>query len=137
MAKNEMMQVYSYGTLYLVNFLGIYFANLWFPAQVVLGTVTISLLWALILSAGTTALLGTLAMPFFQVWEQKRQKELSPLEWMVGYLVVNCVSIWLITRKSELFGMGVSSWIVVIALGIVLNILQAIAMTKLQKNAGA
>lgn len=129
-----MIQVYSYFILFVVNALVIYFANLWFPMNVVLGTMSISQPWAIILTAGALALIGTLLIPFFNEWEMRRRKILSAGEWMLGYLFINFVGLWLLTRASEIFGMGVTSWVVLLILAIIMDILQGIGMMSLESK---
>lgn len=131
--NHGMVLVFSYGTLFAVNALVIYFANMWFPMNVVLGTISISLLWAVVLSAGALALINTLSIPFFHQWEMQRNRVLNSTEWMIGYFFVNCIGIWLITRVAEIFGMGVSSWVVIIFLALTLDILQGTAMMGLEQ----
>ncbi|MBI5151300.1 MAG: hypothetical protein HZA34_01870 [Candidatus Pacebacteria bacterium] len=128
-----MMTPISYGLLFAANGLVISLANTWFPQYVVLGTVNISALWAVLLSAGVLALIGTLTMPFFQEYESRRGRMLSDKEWMVGYLVVNFVGVWLVARVSEIFGLGVTSWMVVLGLAAVLDLVQGFVMMGLEK----
>lgn len=132
--NSGMFQVYSFAILFVVNALVIYFANLWFPLHVVLGTATISLLWALVLSAGSLALIGILSMPFFHEWEIRRGRILTSMEWMLGYFVLNFVGIWLITRASEIFGLGVTSWVVVLILAFILDVVQGFGMMSLEST---
>jgi hypothetical protein len=107
--------------------------NMYFPTHIVVGTHSLTYFWALALSGGVLALLSLLVMPFFTAWEMKKRKELSPLEWMVGYFVVDLAGVWAFTRFSEVFGLGVSSWVVVLALAIVLDIVQGVVMMQLEK----
>jgi hypothetical protein len=127
-----MILVLSFAVLYIVNMIVIYFANMWFGLNVVLGTMSLSTLWALLLSAGTVAVINTFSIPFFHEWEMRRGKILSSWEWMAGYFVINVAAIWLVTRAAEIFGMGVSSWIVILVLAAVLDFVQGIGMMSLQ-----
>lgn len=128
-----MMTTISYGVLFAANGLVISLANTWFPQFVVLGTVNVSVLWAVLLSAGALALVDTLTMPLFQEYEARRGTMLTSLEWMVGYLVVDFIGIWLITRASEIFGLGVTSWMVVLGLAVVLDVVQGLGMMGMGK----
>ena len=127
------MMVKTFVAMILVNGLVIYLANMFFPEQVVLGTMSISHLWAVLLSAGTLAVINTFTMPFFTIWEQQVKRVLTPMEWMGGYLVINFVGLWLITRVAEIFGLGVASWLVILVLAVVLDFLQGLVMMNLEK----
>ncbi len=126
--NHGMTYVFVYATLFFVNALVLYFAHLWFPTQVVMGTVSLSQLWATILVSSKLALIGILTMPFFTAWEIKRKEILTPLHWLAGYLLINVTSIWLLSRFSEVYGLGITSWVVALSLGFVLNLVQGFAM---------
>lgn len=115
-----------------VSTLVIYLANMFFPEQVVLGTMSISMIWAVALSAGKLGVITTFAHPFLKEWELRQGKPLTPIHMMGYYLVVNFAALWFITRFAEIFGLGVSSWMVLLALAIVLDIVQGIAMTGVE-----
>lgn len=128
-----MVMVVSYFVLKGVSAVVIYLANMWFPSQVVLGTVSLTMWWAVLLSAGALALIDTLALPFLAEFEHRRGRLLSPGEMMVAYLLINFIGLWGITRFAEVFGMGVTSWMVVLALAAVLDFFQGIAMVALEQ----
>lgn len=111
----------------------IYLANMWFPQYVVLGTMSMTPMWAICLTASKLALLGTFALPFLTEFELHRKKELSSTEMMIAYLVINFFAVWGVTRFSEIYGMGVTSWVVVLALAAALDIVQGIAMVMFEK----
>lgn len=119
--------------LAVVNAVIIFGANLLFPSHVVLGTFTISPLWAIVLSSSALALLSVLVMPLAGVWEHFRKHVLTPKEWMGSFLVLNFVFVWLITRIPDLLGLGVSSWFVVLILAVVLDLAHGVAMMQLEK----
>ena len=126
-----MMLVITYGALFAVNALVVYAANMFFPQYVVLGTATISLALAIVLSMGTLALIDTLAIPFIHEIEKLKKRMLTPMEWMIKYLILNFLGLAVITRFSYQFGLGVSSWYMIAALAIVLDLVQGIAMMEL------
>lgn len=141
MPKNElkvskknpgMIFVITYVVLFLVNMVVIHFANTWFPQQVVLGTMSLSVMWALMLSAGKIALIDTLVLPFLTQIEIMRNKIMSPIEMMIAYAIINIVAIWGTTRFAEVFGLGVSSIVVVVVLALVLDFVQGVAMVALE-----
>lgn len=117
----------------IVNLIVISVTNMLFPNDIVLGTMSISPVWATILSSLSIALIVMLSLPFIVEVELKRKKDLSPMEMMGAYLVINFVAIWLITRVAEIFGMGVTSWLVVLGLAFVLDMVQGIAIVQVQK----
>lgn len=137
MAKFEhnpgMMLVISYLTLLVTNVVVLYLAHMWFPKYLVLGTLSLTATWALWLSMGKLALINTLAIPFFSEWEHRRGKILSSMEWMLWYFVVDFVGLWLVTRYARIFGLGVTSWVVVAVLALVLDFVQGMVMMKLEK----
>lgn len=140
MAKNSlsfeqnpnMSVVVSYFTLMITSAIVFFLANLWFPQHIVLGTMNISMVWAILLSSGVVALIDTLALPFVTQWEQQRKKDATPAEMFTIFLVINFLIVWLITRVAEIFGMGVTSWLVVLSLAVALDLLQGMVMMWLE-----
>lgn len=132
-AKQGIMIIMSYLVLFACNFLAIYFANLLFPTNVVLGTFALTPFWALMLSAGKLSIIGLLVMLLVPYREWKTKKDFSPMDWMKLYFVVNTLSVYLITRFAEIYGLGVSSWIVVLVLAALMDIVQGVSMMQLGK----
>lgn len=132
-AKQGIMIILSYLVLFACNFLAIYFANLLFPTNVVLGTFALTPFWALMLSAGKLSIIGLLVMLLVPYREWKTKKDFSPMDWMKLYFVVNTLSVYLITRFAEIYGLGVSSWIVVLVLATLMDIVQGVSMMQLGK----
>lgn len=132
-AKQGIMIILSYLVLFACNFLAIYFANLLFPTNVVLGTFALTPFWALMLSAGKLSIIGLLVMLLVPYREWKTKKDFSPMDWMKLYFVVNTLSVYLITRFAEIYGLGVSSWIVVLVLAALMDIVQGVSMMQLGK----
>ena len=127
-----MMMVISYLVMLVANVVVLWFAAQWFPQYIVLGTISLTMTWALWLSMGKLALIDTFAMPFFTEWEARRGRELTPTDWSVGYFLVNFVGLWVITRFADIFGLGVTSWVVVAGLALVLDIVQGAVMMRLE-----
>lgn len=125
--------VISFFIVMIVNAVVIYFANSLMPQQVVLGTYSISHTWAIILSSAALSLLTTFLMPFINMYETKMKRLWTPPELIAMYLVINFVAIWLVTRFSEIFGLGVSSWFVVLILAVVMDLLQGMVMMGFEK----
>ena len=128
-----MMLVITFVATLLTNVVVLYLVQSWFPQYPVLGTMSLTATWALWLSMGKLALINTLAIPFFTEWEHRRGKKLTSMDWMAGYFVVNVAGLWLITRYAEVFGLGVTSWLVIAGLALVLDFVQGLVMMKLEK----
>lgn len=135
MDRNPAMRLFgTYVIVTLVSALVIYVANMFFPSAVVLGTMSMSPLWAIALSAGKLGLVTTFASAFFAEWEYRNGKVLSPSAVMAGYFVVNFATLWVITRFAEIFGLGVSSWVVLAALALVADVVQGVSVMTLIRN---
>lgn len=133
-SKNPgMLITATFVIMYVVNAPILYLAHMLFPEQVVLGNVTLSLLWAIFLSMSALSLLVTLLVPFLHEVERRLDRDLTMQEWFGAYLAINFGGIWLISRFSEQFGLGVSSWLVVLGLAVVMNFVQGIAMMQFEK----
>ena len=134
-SKNPgMTLVITYGVLLAVNAVVLYLANMFYPKQVVLGTHSLSLVWAILLSMGTLALINTFAIPFAHMIENRRGRMLSSKEWMIKYFFLDFFGLWVISHFSQQFGLGISMWYVSAVLAIVLDVVQGIAMMALQKK---
>lgn len=118
----------------VLNSLVLYFANRLFPAQVVLGNANSNLWWALFHSMSMLSLVGLLAVPLFEWKQEMLGKPLSAKHWMIGFLVVNFVGLWVISRFSEQFGLGISAWWVVLILAVVLDFVQGMGMMLVYKK---
>lgn len=127
-----MVMLSTYISIFLTTALVVAIANRWFPENVVLGTMSITRLWAILLSAGVVALINTFTMPFVTQWEIQRGKLATAPEMFSIYLAINFIAVWLITRVAEVFGMGVTSWLVVLLLAIALDLVQGMTMMWLE-----
>jgi hypothetical protein len=128
-----MMLVLTYFALLATNIMVLYLAQMWFPQYIVLGTLSLTAMWALCMSMAKLALINTFAIPFFTEWEHRRGKLLSSMDWMAGYFLVNFLGLWLITRYPVQYGLGVTSWMVIAVLALVLDLVQGMVMMKLEK----
>lgn len=82
---------------------------------------------------GTLALIGTFSIPFIHRYEKSRGRTLTSRDWMLAYFIINFVGLWVISRYSEQFGFGISSWVVAAVLAAVLDVAQGAAMMQLEK----
>lgn len=128
-----MVFLLTYLALFAVNSIVLILANSFFPEQVVLGTHALSPMWAILHSMGTLALIGTLAIPFAREAERHLGRMLTTQEWMIKYFILNFVSIWIISRFSEQFGLGIRDWMVAAVLALALDVLQGVVMMSLEK----
>lgn len=112
-----------YLVTFTVNALVLYVANMLFPKNVVLGNMSLSMPWAIILSSGALAILGILAVPVIE-YAQEKMGPFEMMHWIGAYLVINFASIWVITRFAEQFGFGISAWWVGLILAGVTDFLQ-------------
>ncbi len=128
-----MMFVLSFFLVSAVNAVVFYLANMWFPQQIVVGTYSLSFAWAILLSSGALSLFTILILPFLKEWEITQKRDMKPAEMMGVYLVINFVGLWLLTRFSEVFGIGVRSWLVVLTLAVVLDFLQGMVMMQVEQ----
>ena len=132
-SETGIILVISYAVLFIVNCAVIFAANIIFPTQVVLGTKSLSLIWAGVLSMGVLTLINTFAVPIIRVIENSRKKMFTTKDWMVSYFLLNFVGVWLVARCATELGMGISSWVVALVLAVVLDVVQGVAMMQLEK----
>jgi hypothetical protein len=125
--------MWAYVVVTLVSAIVIYVANMIMPDQVVLGTMSLSPWWALMLSAGKLGLLVTVASVLFAEWDDRRRKMMTPMQQIGAYFVVNVAALWLISRFAEVYGLGLSSWVVVAVLAAVIDFLQGFAVMASMK----
>lgn len=118
----------------LLNSLVIIIANALFPVQVVLGNANSNLWWSVFHSMVMLSLIVTLTVPLFE-WKQKMLgRVLTTKEWMMGYLAINFVGVWVITRFSEQFGLGISGWWVGLLLAVAFDFVQGLGMMVYRKE---
>lgn len=130
----SMWLLISFLILYAVTALVVHVAHMWAPESVVLGTMSLSYGWALLLSSGVIALISLFAMPFFTEWEMRNKRVLKPKELFALYFVVLFFDVWLVTRAADVFGLGVSSWLVVLLLAAALDVTQGMSMMMLEQS---
>lgn len=126
--------IYSFLTLFAVNFVVLHLVNMLFPTHVVLGTYSISHWWAMCHSVLRLTLIGTAVIPLVSYYEWKQKTTFSSKQWMLTYFAVNFLAIWAITRFAQNLGFGVSSLWVVLLLAIVFDWAQGVSMMALGKR---
>lgn len=123
----------SFFTLLATNFVVLYFANLLFPREVVLGTYFLSSGWAIFHSMILLTLVDTFIIPVVHYHESVRGSMYSSKEWMLLYFVLNSLAVWVIARFANNLGFGISAWWVALFLGAAFDWLQGLAMMALGK----
>lgn len=133
--KNHGMTLFvSFLVLYAVTTLVLHVAHMWAPESVVLGTMSLSYTWALLLSSGVIALISSFTMPFLTEWEIRNKRALNATELFVVYFVILFFGVWLVTRAADVFGLGVSSWFVVLVLAAALDMTQGVSMMMVEQS---
>lgn len=132
-AQNGLMMIYSFFALLGINILVLVVANTLFPTTVVLGTFSISYMWAIYHSMFKLTVIGIFAMQLVYYYEWKKGITFTPKQWTIAYFVVNLVSIWGITRFAENLGFGVSSWFVVLLLAAAFDLAEGVVMMQMSK----
>lgn len=135
-AKVGLNLVATYVVMLVVGMVILSLANWLFPSVVVLGTATISPMWAVCLASGKLALISTAVMPLVTYKEWKMKRNYTPRDWMITYFIVDVIAIWLIARAATHLGLGISSWWVAVVLGGVLDWVQGMAMIGYGKVTG-
>lgn len=118
----------------VVNSVVVLVANTLFPENVVLGTHLISPLQALIQSMAVFSLITVAAAPVIEAIADQMKVKLGFGHWMLLYAVINTIALWVTARFAELVGLGISSWVVVVVLAVVLDFAQGAAMALTQDN---
>jgi hypothetical protein len=111
---------------FLASTLLFYLVNLLFPQYLVFGTDQISSWVAMLQSSALLSLLVVGAIPIIEMVGSSMGRKISDSDWMVIYLLLNTIGIWLISRFAEVIGLGISSWVVALVVGFILNLAQGI-----------
>jgi hypothetical protein len=130
----HMMSAKELGAMFVAWFIGhsavIYLANSIFPEAVVLGTHFFSPLQSLAYSMVVFTLITVGATPIIEHLAASSKKVLKAMDWIVLYFVINAVALWVVARFAEQLGFGVSSWMVVVALAAVMDLVQGFLVMK-------
>lgn len=117
----------------IVNAAAIYVTSLFFPAYVVIGNEFIEGWMAAILTALLLTVILALVEPVMKAAKLKVKGDL-PIG--VVYGLTNMAGLWVLARLARYVGFGVSSFVVVIALGVVLILLQFVVWKGLVGGKG-
>lgn len=105
----------------LVNAIVLYVGSMLFPTDIVVGNSTWSPLFAALVTG--VILSGVMALPE-PILKSLKLKIKNEMYWALLYLVFNILGLWVLARLANYSGFGVSSYIVVIVLGLIMNMLQ-------------
>lgn len=119
---------------FALNALILSLATLIVPKAVVFGTEFISPSWGIFHVVSLLSLIGILFVPVFELVRENIQRELSMQDWMLGYFVINFVSIWVISRFAEQLGFGISAWWVGAIIAVFLDFAQGFGATLVYKK---
>ncbi len=105
----------------VVNAVVLYVGSMFFPSDIVLGNSNLSpILAAFVTGLLLSAIIG-LPEPIMKASNVKIKNE---MHLALVYLVFNILGLWVLARLANYVGFGVTSYIVVIVLGLILNMLQ-------------
>lgn len=117
----------------LVQSAVLYLASWLFPAQIVLGTSSISAFEAVVYSMFVLTLIVVGALPILELFQRQRGRLFGTMDWALIYFFITTASLWLIGRFAVQLGLGLSSWMVAVGLGLVLSLAQGMMAVRLGK----
>lgn len=133
-APKEVMSAQKLSLTFIVWFIGhavvLYLANTFFPEAVVLGTHQFSVYQSLFYSMLVFTLITVGMIPLIEYAAILQKRALSVMDWIVLYFIINTAGIWVVARFAEMLGLGISSWLVAVALGLVLDLVQGLLVSK-------
>lgn len=108
--------------IFLLNALAIHITSIIFPSLVVLGNNNIYPLAALVF----TSLILTAVLSQIQTIAAFLKLKIKKNSWRLTYTAANILLLWLIARGAYYTGFGLTSFLIAIALGIVLSTVQSL-----------
>ena len=127
------MLVINFFIIFAVNSLVLYFANLLFPTQIVLGNQSVTYGWSFIHNMATLAILNIFLIPLIREYENKIGKMIESICWIKTYFIANFIGLWILGRFANELGMGLSSWTIALFLALALSIAQKITFILIRK----
>lgn len=104
------------------------------PSSLVLGTNLVTPLMALILASFLLSFLVVSTVPIMELVVSRLKYEFTSRDWLAVFVVVNVFFLWLLARFAQVVGMGISSWMIALAIGIVLSLIQGWAVRNLLRG---
>ena len=105
----------------VVNAIVLYVGSMLFPTDLVLGNNILSPVLAALVTGTILSAVMALLEPILKSLKLKIKNE---MHLALVYLVFNILGLWVLAKLANYSGFGVTSYIVVIILGLVLNTLQ-------------
>ncbi len=119
---------------FLVQAIVLFIVRSFFPANVVLGTNLISPFMAVLYSMLVLTLFCVGAIPFVELLQDLLKKKFGTTTWMLLFIGINTLGLWVISRFPVTLGLGLSSWMVVLALGVLFSVVQGYFAMRLGKE---
>ena len=114
--------------MWVVFFLGgsvaLFMLELLFPQSVVFGTAEITPVRALFQSAALISLVSVGSSVMIDELRERFAFFLAEWQHIIVQTLANIGTIWLLSRSAEEMGFGISSWVVAVGLGLVLQVVQ-------------
>lgn len=132
--KSKIINKKNFLTLFVLNSFVVYLVSLFFSRQVVLGNYSLPSFLALFFSMAIFSLYQVLLAPFVKDICRQRNIKLNLNRWLVIYFFLNSIGLWIIARLANLFGLGISSWTVVVTLALVLSLAYSALTRTLNKK---
>lgn len=107
--------------IWVTNATVIYLVSFFYPSAIVLGNAVLPNWVGLIVASLLLTLFLILVIPVVKTLKLKVGNDLS---WSLIYGTVNIIGLWLLARIAAYTGFGISSVLVAIVLGIILNTIQ-------------
>ncbi|MBU1967179.1 hypothetical protein KKH50_02705 [Patescibacteria group bacterium] len=103
-------------------------ANLFFPKMIVLGHHLLSPVAGAFYAMTVVSFIAVGVMPVVEYLANQKNINLTSTHWLLLYWVVNTGSVWLVGRFAGIVGMGITSWVVAVVLGLALDLVQGALM---------
>jgi|GEM_PF-1423636 len=115
----------------IVNAVVLYAANILAPNQIVLGNHLVSPSVGVVMVSVVLSFVIVGSLPLLESVVDLFKLKLKDSHMILFYFVVNTLAVWLLSRFAEMLGFGISSWVVAICLGFVLNLVQGVVIKSL------
>jgi uncharacterized membrane protein YadS len=131
--KKDKMDISFWLIMAVANAIVIYLASLLFPMLVVLGNDKVPNILALLFTALLLTLILSLVAPVSKILKLKVTGDLSI---NTTYGIANIAGLWVLGRLASFIGLGISSFVVAIVLGVILSIVQFVLWRTLAGKKG-
>ena len=129
MKKNKKTtNIYFWVSFFLVNLIALYFAYLLVPSFIVLGNANLTHCTAVLLNSFLISTIYYLVLRLAKYLNINTSKNSS---WILTGLITNILSIWFVSKGAVLTGLGISSYLIALILGIIITSLQYLICKRL------